>query len=157
MAASYTSHSLTPTHTCTCTCMHTHTVHQATLTIPQRLQQSLIDRQEEDVVVLHLLTGGTEQKLSHLQTPHTTQHTIHYHQAQAHTDLSRLNEHSSHNVGAVGLVADSEAAHDGSEVKPFIGTDGTELEHVLAPTLNDGAVTDLHLGGQGENHYSGDE
>ena len=59
--------------------------------------------------------------------------------------LCWLHKHSADHIGAVGLVADSQAADNGSKVQPVIRADGTELELILTSTLNDGTVTDLHL------------
>ena len=61
--------------------------------------------------------------------------------------LGWFHEHGPDYVRAVGLVPDAQAADDGAKVQPLIGADDAELELVVASTLNDGGVADLHLRG----------
>ena len=60
--------------------------------------------------------------------------------------LCWFHKHGSDNVGAVGAVPHSEAADDGPKMELFVGTEGAELQLIVAPTLDDGRVADLHLG-----------
>ena len=53
-------------------------------------------------------------------------------------NLGWLNKHRSDDIGAVGLVADSEAANDGAKMQSLIITDSAESQLVVATTLNDG-------------------
>lgn len=47
-------------------------------------------------------------------------------------------------VGAVGLVAGTQAADDSTEVKVVLVWSGTELEAVVAPGLDDGRVAHVY-------------
>ena len=54
------------------------------------------------------------------------------------------------------MVPHSEAADDGPKVELLVGTEGAEFQLIVATTLDDGRVADLHLRGEVEGRGGGE-
>ena len=143
--------------------------HNCKHTMSETVQNLLINREQKCVVVLHFLWKTENKILSQnfiiqilvgcplhddknvifIRFPATNWQNCLGH--PLHIDASCIylcwfHKHGSDDVGAVGAVPHSKAADDGPKMELFVGTEGAELQLIVAPTLDDGRVADLHLG-----------